>query len=370
MTAAVFDAPDNGRGDALSTGVSASARADVRTSDGPWLDIDRRIHRFGTAEVVASTDGMDRADWLELRRQGIGGSDAAAICGQDPWRSRFEVWAEKTGVLDAPERPETGAMRWGRILEDLVADELEASTPGLSLFRVGSMLAHPEHPWMLANIDRGAVAGDELGVVECKTTGAWSAGGWDGDAVPVRPLLQGMHYLAVTGLAWVIYAVLIGGQRFEVRKVDRDDELIDHLVALEAEFWDAVTSKVAPPPDGSQACTQFLAHLWDVRDGAVVTLEPAAVEPLLAERAQLIAAQHDLEERQDEVENRMKVLIGDATEALTPDGERLFTWREYERGWLDIGSLTAAHPDVVGQFTHPRKYRRLHVPTSARGQVA
>jgi putative phage-type endonuclease len=342
------------------TGVSTPARADVHTS----------TQELGTAEIVASVEGMDRAEWLALRRQGIGGSDAAAICGQDPWRSRFEVWAEKTGVLDTPERPETEAMRWGRILEDLVADELERSTSGLALFRCGSMLAHPTRRWMLANIDRGAVLGDEVGIVECKTTGAWSAGGWDDDAVPERYLLQGMHYLAVTGLPWVIYGVLIGGQRLEVRKVDRDDELIGHLVALEAEFWEHVISKVAPAPDGSPACTQFLAHLWDVRDGAVVTLEPAAVRPLLDERAQLIAAQDEFAERQDAVENRMKVLIGDATEAVSPDGERLFTWREHERNWLDIRSLTAAYPEVVGQFTHPRKYRRLHVPTSARGQVA
>lgn len=325
---------------------------------------------FGAAEVVAAVGGMDRAEWLELRRRGIGGSDAAAICGQDPWRSRFEVWADKAGVLGAVERSETEAMRWGRILEDVVADELERSTPELTLFPLRYMLAHPQRPWMLANIDRGAAVAGELGIAECKTAGVWSAGGWDNDAVPEHYVLQGMHYLAVTGLPWVIFGVLIGGQRLEVRRVERDDELIEHLVALEAEFWDAVTTKQAPAPDGSSACTEFLAHLWDVREGAVVTLDPTDVEPLLIERAQLVAAQRELEEQQDEVENRMKVLIADAEEAIDPDGRRLFTWRQHERTWLDIRSLTAAHPDIAEQFTHPRTYRRLHVPTSTRGEVA
>ena len=44
-----------------------------------------------TAEAIVSTKGLAHEDWLNYRRTGIGGSDAAAIVGLNPYRSRLEV---------------------------------------------------------------------------------------------------------------------------------------------------------------------------------------------------------------------------------------------------------------------------------------
>ena len=70
------------------------------------------LEAIGHAKAVADTAGMPRAEWLELRRRGIGGSDAAAVCGLDPWRSPFEVWLDKTGLFVDETAGE--AVRWGR----------------------------------------------------------------------------------------------------------------------------------------------------------------------------------------------------------------------------------------------------------------
>ena len=60
---------------------------------------------------------------VQLRPHTIGGSEAAAACGVDPYRSRVWLWGEKTG-RPGFERPETEAMRWGKRLEDDIDDAL------------------------------------------------------------------------------------------------------------------------------------------------------------------------------------------------------------------------------------------------------
>jgi putative phage-type endonuclease len=63
---------------------------------------------------------MTRDEWLAARRTGIGGSDIAAILGLSPWRTPLDVYRDK---VDGAEQPETEAMRWGRLLEDVIARE-------------------------------------------------------------------------------------------------------------------------------------------------------------------------------------------------------------------------------------------------------
>src|SRR5690606_38820092 len=76
--------------------------------------------------VLVKTNGMDRSEWLEWRKKGIGGSDAAAIVGLDKYRSAFDVYAEKVGLK--AEEPDNEAMRQGRDLEQYVAERFMEAT--------------------------------------------------------------------------------------------------------------------------------------------------------------------------------------------------------------------------------------------------
>ena len=69
--------------------------------------------------IRISTKGMTREEWLKLRRTGIGGSDAGAICGLNPYSSPMTVYRDKTG--DYLEDEDNESMRQGRDLEDYVA---------------------------------------------------------------------------------------------------------------------------------------------------------------------------------------------------------------------------------------------------------
>ena len=103
---------------------------------------------------LANTAEIPREDWLNARRGGIGGSDAPAILGLDRYRSPFDVYADKLGLK--PEQEDNEAMRQGRDLEQYVAERFMEAT-GKKVRRRNGILQHPEHPWMIANIDRWVV---------------------------------------------------------------------------------------------------------------------------------------------------------------------------------------------------------------------
>lgn len=274
----------------------------------------------------------ERARWLTTRRAGIGGSDVAAICGQSPWRSALHVWLEKTGQL--ADQPDAERMMWGRLLEPVVADVL-AERARIDLVRVPYVLRHPEHEWMLATVDRAALHVEYgHGLAEVKTASQFAAPDWRDDEIPDHYKLQGMHYLAVTGHPYIVFGCLIGGQRLEVRWLLRDDELIAHMVTIEAEFWQMVEEGEPPAPDGSKGTTDLLAHLWDVQADLIVPMDPAEVGPLIARRHAWQAMEKHAEAERRTVENRLRWLLADGVEAVDADEptRKLFTWRPDRNG--------------------------------------
>ena len=72
------------------------------------------------------TIGMSREEWLEHRRNTIGGSDAAALLGLNRWSSPLSVYMDKKGIT--PDKPDNLAMRLGREFEDVVAKLFEEQT--------------------------------------------------------------------------------------------------------------------------------------------------------------------------------------------------------------------------------------------------
>lgn len=289
---------------------------------------------IGHAIVLGPNDMTDRPGWLEQRRRGIGGSDAAAICGLDHRKPAFSVWLDKVGLLEHHRRDlaeENEAMRWGQLLESVVREET-ARREGVGIEPVGHILAHPDHDWMLASPDGIVDPKPHLPakppLYEGKTASAWIADQWADDKVPESYLIQGQHYLEVCGLDSILYGCLIGGQRLVTRWVLRDQDLIDHLVDLEAKFWHQVQIQEPPDVDGSKATTDLLAHLWDVTPDKVATIAEAAdVRQQLAYRASYKARAKELEELAHEVENNLKLHLEEAEIAQDPEGRILFTWK-------------------------------------------
>src|SRR6185312_509120 len=160
---------------------------------------------------LVDTRTLDRRQWLDVRKGGIGSSDAAAAVGLSPYKSQLELWLEKTGRGTAKE--ETTGMDdpcyWGTLLEPYVATAYQQKT-GRKVRRVNAVLQHPTFNFMLANLDREIVGSPDVQILECKTAGEFGSRLWK-DGVPEYVQLQVQHQLAVTGKAAADVAVLLCG---------------------------------------------------------------------------------------------------------------------------------------------------------------
>lgn len=209
---------------------------------------------------------MDPSDQT-LRRTGIGGSDAAAILGLNPYQTRYAVAVEKVHGVKPPEDADSRErMDWGKRLEPLLRSAFTERT-GLSLGAGAAFVRHPDRPYLFANVDglsdglrlrhHDSIVPEEIegaGIFEGKCAGGFDTSDWGNDAdpqIPVSYWVQGQHYLAVTGRQWCGFGCLINGNKFIVRWALRDDKFIDeHLYPELEKFWREVeTGTVSEPTD-------------------------------------------------------------------------------------------------------------------------
>lgn len=312
---------------------------------------------------LVRTRDLSRDEWLTVRRQGIGSSDAAAAVGLNPYKSQLQLWMEKTGrdgalpVVDPSD--DQSPMYWGTLLEPIVAAHYTRRS-GHRVRRVNAVLQHPEHSWMLANIDREVVGASDVQILECKTAGIHGARLWR-DGVPEYVQLQVMHQLAVTGKQAADVAVLLGGQELQVFRIERDDTLIAQLVVLEQQFWGYVERDQQPPADGSASAELALRCLYPRDSGTTLDfstdLEMSGVfSDLLAVR-EVITTQTALE---SQLKQRIQQRMGEATRAVFEIGE--VSWKRSKDGTsLDTTQLLKDHPEMAQTYamTKPGSRRFL-----------
>lgn len=271
-------------------------------------------------------DGRNRARWLRARRDGIGGSDAAAVLGVNPYSSALEVYTEKIGLFgDGDDAPSEYA-RWGKILEPLILDEFRRVT-GRKVFRDGRLLRSRLRPWQLSTLDgRQYTKGSSVpGLVELKTTK------FEWDRIPEDLWAQVQHQFATTALRWGTFAVWNRTTvEFHYVDVEPDRDYIAEINAREADFWRDLQRGIAPAPDGSDASQRALRALYPVEvPGKTVELA-AELEEVADRLEELKAERRSTEPERKDLENRLKAAIGDAEEGLLPSGSR-YTYRTQER---------------------------------------
>jgi putative phage-type endonuclease len=311
---------------------------------------------------LVETKDLSREDWLEVRKSGVGGSDAAATVGLNPYMSPLELWLIKTGrdaTLPRPDPNDTAEpVYWGTLLEPIVAASYTKQT-GNRVRRVNAVLRHPTIPFMLANVDREVIGNRDVQLLECKTAGEFGARLWR-DGVPEYVQLQVQHQLAVTGKQAADVAVLICGQKLEVHRIERDDGLIARLVELEAAFSRCVETDTPPPADGSDSADRALRCLYP---GAGGTVDFTNDRKLSATFADLVTVRAEIETRQ-QVESKLKQTIqqamGEADQAMFDTGSVSYK-RSRDGSTIDLKRLLADHPQLAGQYalTKPGSRRFL-----------
>ncbi|MBK3700140.1 YqaJ viral recombinase family protein [Listeria monocytogenes] len=311
------------------------------------------IAKEKTMNILASVKDMDRTQWLLTRRLGIGGSDAGIIMGLNQYKTAFELWLDKTDQV-LPDESAGEAAYWGNQMEEVVAKEFEKRT-GKKVRRSNMMYQHPEHDFMLANVDRFVVGEDAI--LECKTASAYLAKEWEADEVPATYLVQIQHYLAVTGKSKAYVAVLIGGNKFIWKEIDRDEELINQIIAFELDFWETnVKGQLAPALDGSSAAEKYLKDRFAKSEDKQIIL-PKTFNEYLTERANLERDIKLLETRKKEIDNNIKGHMESAEKALSDNYE--VSWKSMTSKRVDTKKLKEKFSDIyltVLMESHSRKF--------------
>lgn len=298
---------------------------------------------------------ISRAEWLQERKKGIGGSDASAILGFNPWKSAFELYIDKTS--EHVEEIDNEAIHWGNVLEDVVAEEFTRRT-GKKVRRRNQTFRHKEHEFMIANIDRDVVG--ERALLECKTTNAFNLDAWDGEQIPPAYICQLQHYMSVLDYEKAYIAVLIGGQKFVWKEVERDDEFIEMMIEYEKNFWENHVLKGVPPEiDGSKSASELLAKMYPEDDGSTIMLPSDEAEMLIEAIESIKAEVKEKQALQKEYENKLKLLIGEAQMGVTPKYE--VRHKTYERNSFDTKRLKKELPDIAEKYTKQSTYRRLMI---------
>lgn len=299
----------------------------------------------GNAIRLVSTKNLSRQEWLDVRNGGIGSSDAAAAIGLSPYKSPLELWLEKSGRKAPDDLSQSEAVFWGTTLEPILA-KVYAERTGNKARRVNAVLQHPQHPFMLANLDR-AIGSD--GVLEIKTAGHHSAVFWE-DGIPEAYQWQVLHQLAVTGKTWADVAVLIGGQDFRIYRIERDDDKIAALIEREAIFWQKVMTDVTPETDGSESSGRALAWMYpkDMGDTLDFT-ESTTLNSLFAELLTFKRQRTQLEFLEATHRQSIQAAMGNASSAVLIGGR--VSWKKARDSvTTDVKRLLQEHPELTAQY--------------------
>jgi putative phage-type endonuclease len=284
--------------------------------------------------------GAPRDIWLRRRMEGVGGSDAPGIAGMDPFSSRLKVYLDKTNAL--PQQEYTSAMSFGHRAEPMIREWFTELT-GVKT-TVHGLLRSRENPWQLYTPDAFT---DDGGVLEIKTTSVYMAKEWADGAVTDRSAIQGMHGLKVTARTHVYIAALVGTE-LHIRRIERDETLIDDLTAIEDDFWHGHVLAGIPPQFGRHAADPALIkRLHPVADPneAVVLDEDAVAD--LSEYRSLGEQIKALKRLQDAAQARVCAALG-AAEAGLVDDRPVVTWRN--TGPVNTDRLRAEKPGLYDAY--------------------
>ena len=305
-------------------------------------------------KILAKTEGMLREEWLSIRKQGIGGSDAAAACGFSRWNSPLGLWLEKTSSDTQSVYNE--AMFWGTTLEPVIRDVF-ATKIGKVVEVMPYIFQSEDYPFMIADID-GIIREDDgsVSLVEIKTVSAFKAGEW-ADGLPAEYYIQIQHYLAVCELprAYVVY--LIGGNELHYELVERDEETISTIIMLESAFWDKVVRRQKPDVDENSA--EALDQLYPASNKTSIIL-PDEADKLLDDYMAIKAIEDDVNKQKNLLENQLKAMLGEAECAKSRNGFSV-SWKEAVSTRLDTATLKKEQPDIAAKYTIKSSYRRFSV---------
>ncbi|MGH9892224.1 MAG: YqaJ viral recombinase family protein [bacterium] len=315
-----------------------------------------------------SAPDITRQDWLDLRRSGIGSSDAAAACGESS-TSPAELVLQKRGIMRPHNLSEIEAVQWGNLLEPVIMSLIKpviirntASRKGLRILdpvldrrmieheieqtgetevvgwidRSQAFLRSVERPWQHAAID-GIAIDEHSGLVdiEAKNVGFYHSREWDPEngIAPAKFDIQIAHQLAVApAFKTAILAGLVGGNslRILIRERISMHATIEAVIALETRVWKCIGNGDLPPFNGSESHIRALRAMHPKDNGQTISLPVESIE-WDEELRGLQSAQSHTVKRIKELQRMLESAMDGNTYGELPEGRGVYSNRWQDR---------------------------------------
>ena len=293
------------------------------------------------ARKLVNTKAMPYEEWLEIRRHSIGGSEAGALLGLNPYASSLTLYLDKEGLSKPKETNE--AMRIGTDLEEYVAKRFEEKT-GKKVRKDNFMYMHDEYDFITANVDR-EIVGENAGL-ECKTMSSFNNYDLEGGEVPAYYFSQCQHYMAVKGYERMYLAVLVFQKGIFINTIERNEEFIKRMIEEEVRFWtENIEKNQMPAPDGSEASTDALNELYPESTARSIALPNA--DALIREYLSISSKIKELKEKQTEIKNTLCARLGDAESG--EDTQYKCSWKSQVSSRVDTEKLKKKFPAIYNE---------------------
>lgn len=295
-----------------------------------------------------------KQEWLRERKNYLGGTDLAAICGLSPYKTALDVYLDKTS--DDITEETSPAMRWGNLLEEAIAEAYSEDT-GKMVWKWIQPIKHKEYPFLAANIDRWV--GDREYVLECKTAGFNKGKEWGEvgtDQIPESYLIQCAFYASICDVPKVDIAVLIGGQDFRIYTYNRNKELEEKLIKISCNFWHNHIEKRIPPKCVN---TRDTFNLFPQSNNKEIT----AKENILAKLEELKIAKAEESRIADTIEKLktdIQEFMRDYDVLIDNQGNVIATWKNTTpKSFFDLKRFKYEAKDLYSKYTSFAKQSRV-----------
>jgi putative phage-type endonuclease len=294
-----------------------------------------------------STKYLGKKEWQTARFSGLGGSDAAAVLGLNPFKTPLDVYTEKVDKVysDIEDIPRVQA---GIRLESAVADWWSQEN-GFKIQNDNKIRFHKKYPFLLANIDRIIVGngnGRGTGILEVKCTSSFAQKQWADDGLPFQTYCQIQHYFNVTGHKWGAVAVLIDGFDLQSIDVEPDKEFIELMTDKLCYFWTQNVVKRIPP---EPATIEEVKKVYPSSISNSVEATPDTLE-LWKELKSAKTTLKTLSDQKDLLELQIKNILKNS-DTLTFQEQVLCTWKQSKSSMkFDIPAFKKDHEDLFKEY--------------------
>jgi len=297
---------------------------------------------------------------LKIHNKSITGSKIASIIGISPFKSKYQLWAEMTGLVET-EDISSERMRMGNYAEDMIDNVVRGEFGWEVEQEKDSGKQHHDYDFMFGIIDRFKVVDDmRVAILEYKNIDGMQLKQWEEDGCPPYYETQCRFYSILYDLPCILIAVF-GGNTVRHWEFERNAKIEAYLLRESLKFWDDIQNKIAPEPDGSESTGNAIAKLYPANNLDLLDCGDD-ISALIVQRERFRYAESKAKEFKQEAGNKIKATIGDHEGIVCPDGTKA-TWKLTKSTVkFDEKQFAEDNEELYKRYlvTKPG-YRRLHI---------